>query len=68
VSEVKVTCPTCGHVLLPAAEVRLVLRADDPYYVFRCPRCGGRVRRTAPEDVAGLLADGGAVAVRLAST
>jgi RNase P subunit RPR2 len=67
VSDVKVTCRSCGHVRLPAADVRLVLRFEDPYYVFRCPQCGGRVRRAAPEQVAHVLAQGGAVAVRVAA-
>lgn len=54
---VKVTCPECGHVRVPATEVRLVVSGDAgrSFYLFTCPTCGVRVRREVTKDVAGAL-------------
>lgn len=54
---VKVTCPDCGHVRVPPADVRLVVAAgpSGSYYLFSCPGCGQRVRREVTKDVAGAL-------------
>ncbi len=54
---VKVTCPDCGHVRVPPAEVRLVV-TESPggsFYAFTCPGCSQRVRREVTRDVAGAL-------------
>lgn len=53
---VKVTCPDCGHVRVPPADLRLVV-ADrgGSFYQFSCPQCGRRVRREVSKDVAGAL-------------
>ena len=63
---VKVTCPSCGHVRLSSADVRLVVAAPprSPYYLFRCPGCDRRVRRPAPEEVVAALTERGVVTVR----
>lgn len=54
---VKVTCPGCGHVRVPAADLRLVVSGDagSSFYLFTCPTCGVRVRREVTKDVAGAL-------------
>lgn len=54
---VKVTCPDCGHVRVPPADVRLVV-APAPgtsFYLFSCPGCGRRVRRVVSRQVAAEL-------------
>lgn len=54
---VKVTCPDCGHVRVPPADVRLVVTQgpSGSFYVFTCPGCEQRVRREVTRDVAGAL-------------
>jgi len=65
-TKLKVTCPGCGHVRLPSGDVRLVVGSGrrGTFYVFRCPDCGTRVRRPAPEPVAATLLERGVTALR----
>jgi len=65
-AQLKVTCPGCGHVRVAAADVRIVENppGKDSYYVFSCPDCGRRVRRTVSVDVLAELVARGVVAVR----
>jgi ribosomal protein S27E len=67
-TKLKVTCPDCGHVRLPTDEVRLVVGPGPrgSFYRFRCPDCGGRVRRPAPEPVVATLLERGVPAIRVA--
>jgi predicted RNA-binding Zn-ribbon protein involved in translation (DUF1610 family) len=65
-TKVKVTCPDCGHVRLPSADVRLVVDSGPrgSRYVFRCPDCGARIRREAPRPVVVTLLAHGVTAIR----
>jgi predicted RNA-binding Zn-ribbon protein involved in translation (DUF1610 family) len=56
---IRATCPACGEVDLAPEEVFLDLRATPPGYGFDCPRCGGRVRKTADRIVAAMLLSAG---------
>lgn len=66
VTRLKVTCPTCGHVRLAPADVRLVVGAPPrgSYYLFRCPQCDVRVRRPAPPEIVTALVEHGVPTVR----
>lgn len=65
-TRIRATCPRCGEVELPAAEVELhVVRAPDgqlasgTHYAFDCPECGERVRKDADERICQLLTGSG---------
>jgi predicted RNA-binding Zn-ribbon protein involved in translation (DUF1610 family) len=60
-SEVKVTCPDCGNVVLTSEQIRLVkcTVAAWSYYEFRCPECNELVRKDAGADIVSLLASAG---------
>lgn len=65
-TQLKVTCPLCGHVRVPTADVRIVV-AEPPkasYYVFSCPGCTKRVRRPVTPDVVDELVSRGVPSVR----
>ena len=65
-TQLKVTCPVCGHVRVPTEDVRIVV-GEPPkgsYYVFACPDCGRRVRRPVTEDVVAELVSRGVPSVR----
>jgi hypothetical protein len=65
-TQLKVTCPACGHVRVAGDDVRIVV-SDPPrssYYVFGCPDCGRRVRRYITADVVDELVARGVPSVR----
>ncbi|HZE67548.1 MAG TPA: hypothetical protein VE081_12995 [Sporichthyaceae bacterium] len=65
-TQLKVTCPACGHVRVNADDVRIVVSAPPKgsYYVFGCPDCSLRVRRPVTADVVEELVARGVPAVR----
>lgn len=63
-TQLKVTCPACGHVRVDAVDVRIVQSERGSYYVFACPDCSRRVKRGVTEDVADELVARGVPAVR----
>jgi hypothetical protein len=65
-TQLKVTCPACGHVRVNAGDVRIVVGSPPKgaYYVFGCPDCSLRVRRPVTADVVEELVARGVPAVR----
>ena len=65
-TQLKVTCPACGHVRVNAVDVRIVVGSPPKgaYYVFGCPDCSLRVRRPVTPDVVEELVARGVPAVR----
>lgn len=63
-TQLKVTCPACGHVRIDAVDVRIVQSERGSYYVFACPECSRRVKRTITDDVVDELVSRGVPAVR----
>ncbi|MGQ0845878.1 MAG: hypothetical protein ACT4QF_17285 [Sporichthyaceae bacterium] len=63
-TQLKVTCPACGHVRILAEDVRIVVGERGSYYVFACPDCTRRVKRPVTEDVVDELVARGVPAVR----
>jgi predicted RNA-binding Zn-ribbon protein involved in translation (DUF1610 family) len=65
-TQLKVTCPACGHVRVTSENVRIVVSIPPraSYYVFGCPDCGLRVRREVTSDVVDELVARGVPAVR----
>lgn len=63
----KVSCPTCGDVLLETDEVRFVAFnvADRSFYEFTCRTCLDLIRKPACPNVARLLTLGGVVPERV---
>ncbi|MDI2126655.1 hypothetical protein [Yinghuangia seranimata] len=59
-------CTVCGRVELTADQLRLVLRPNKSFYLFRCPTCGESVRRPAGEKIVELLSDGGVASMQVA--
>lgn len=64
-TQLKVTCPACGHVRIDAADVRIVVSDRSSYYVFGCPDCDLRVKRPVTPDVVDELVARGVPAVRM---
>lgn len=63
-TQLKVTCPACGHVRVNACEVRIVVSERSSYYVFGCPDCSRRIKRPVTPDVVDELVARGVPAVR----
>lgn len=53
-SKVKVPCPSCGEVWIPAEHVVLTVSDGGASYLFRC-KCGGRFYRACSRKIAVLL-------------
>lgn len=54
---IRVPCPTCGPVHVPAGNVVLTHSAGGASYLFRCDNRQGRYYKGCSEHIAGLLED-----------
>jgi len=63
---VRVRCEVCGPRVVTLASVRLVGRSGRWEYMFSCPDCGLRVRRSADEALRDALRDAGAAELSVA--
>lgn len=61
VATIKVTCPTCGDLDLPAPDVRALICADNQSasYAFRCVKCRMMVVKPTESRIVSLLAVSG---------
>ena len=64
---VRASCPDCGTVDLPAAEVTVYLPtgAAEPCYRYLCPHCEAMVEKRLAAVAVDLLERAGAAVVRL---
>ena len=60
--KVRVVCPSCGPVVLPAAELRCELEADGSKGIceLRCPDCSATLVVPAGPAAVATMRDGGA--------
>ena len=63
---VRVRCEVCGPRVVTLSSVRLLGRSGRWEYVFSCPGCGLRVRRSADEALRDALRDAGAAELSVA--
>lgn len=57
---VRVRCEGCGPRVVTLSSVRLLGRSGRWEYLFTCPGCGARVRRSADDALRDALRDAGA--------
>ncbi|MGH3417396.1 MAG: hypothetical protein ACRDVE_00840 [Actinocrinis sp.] len=60
VATVRVRCDGCGPRVIALAGVRLVGYGRRWEYLFACPGCGSRIRRTADDALRSVLRGAGA--------
>ena len=64
--EIRVRCPDCGHVEVPAGKITLLLTpsGDQGAYGFDCPSCGRMVDTVANRTAVALLIAAGVEPVK----